>query len=216
MAASLVETTVNVKNGYRLAMPTVARPARMTREARREHFLDVAAELIEARGIEAVTMEGVAAAAGVSKGLGYAYFDNRGELLVELFQREVRAYQVRTRAHMEAATDFEGKLRAAVHGWFDMVAERGQLLGTLLQASQVQAALAPHRSAYNRGLEEFYGQLAADQLGIPKEKAVVAAAILIAGLTGVVDRWVECKEPRALLEETFLELTMGGLRRLAG
>jgi AcrR family transcriptional regulator len=191
------------------------RPARMTKEARREHFLDVAAELVADRGIEAVTMEGVAAAAGVSKGLGYAYFDNRGELLVALFKREVAVYRQRTRDRMAAATDFEARLRVGVAGWFDMVAERGQLLGTLLQASQVQAALQPHRSRYYRDLEELYGRMAADALGIPKEKAVIASAVLIAGLSGVVDRWVECKEPRELLEETFVQAALGAFRNLA-
>jgi AcrR family transcriptional regulator len=191
------------------------RPARMTREARREHFLDVAADLITERGVEAVTMEGVAAAAGVSKGLGYAYFDNRGELLVALFQRELAVYQQRTRERLAVAADFEERLRTVVGGWFDMVAERGQLLGTLLQASQVQAALQPHRSRYYRNLEEFYGRMAAEELGVPKRKAVIASAILIAGLSGVVDRWVECRDPRKLLEETFVEAAVGALRNLA-
>jgi len=56
--------------------PTEAtpRPARLPRNERREQLLDVAAGLILEKGTEAVTMEGVAAAAGVSKGLGYAYF----------------------------------------------------------------------------------------------------------------------------------------------
>lgn len=190
------------------------RASRMTREARREHFLDVAAELISSRGVEAVTMEGVAAAAGVSKGLGYAYFDNRGELLIALFQRELELYDQRTRERVAAATGFEGRIRAAIGGWFDMVAERGQLLGTLLQASQVQAALLPYRSRYYRSLEEYYGRLAAEGLGIPKDKAVIASAILIAGLTGVADRWAECDDPRALLEETYVQVAMGALRNL--
>jgi AcrR family transcriptional regulator len=194
---------------------SATRPARMSREARREDFLDVAATLIAERGVDAVTMEGVAAAAGVSKGLGYAYFENKGDLLVELFQRELREYENRTRARMTEATDFEDRIRASVRSWFDMVAERGQLLGTLLQASPVQASLAPHRSRYYRNLEDFYGRMASDELGIPKKKATIAAAVLIAGLSGVVERWVECKEPRKLLEETYVEVTLGALRNLA-
>jgi AcrR family transcriptional regulator len=147
--------------------------------------------------------------------LGYVYFENRGELLVALLQRELAVYEVRTRERMAAATDFDGRLRAAAGGWFDMLEERGQLLGTLLQASQVQAALAPHRSRYYRRLEDFYGRLAADELGISKKKATIAAAILIAGLNGIIDRWVECEESRKLLEETYVETALGALRNLA-
>jgi hexosaminidase len=43
----------------------------------------------EEGGIEAVTMESVAARARVSKGLGYAYFDNRNDLLLTLLEREI-------------------------------------------------------------------------------------------------------------------------------
>ena len=195
-------------------MATTTTPRRMTREARREHFLDAAAALVEDRGIDAVTMEGVAAEAGVSKALGYAYFENRTDILMALLERELAVYRTRARARMEAATDFEGRLRAAVGSWFDMVAERGHLLGTLLQASQVQAALKPQRSTFHRRLEEFYGHMAAEELGVPEKKATVAAAILIAGLAGVVERWVECGESRTFLEETFVQVALGAMQNL--
>jgi AcrR family transcriptional regulator len=195
-------------------MAQAARRTRMTRADRREHFLDVAAELVLEKGVEAVTMEGVAAAAGVSKGLGYAYFDNAGELLVALMQRELSEYEERGAAAMASATDFEGRLRGAVRAWFDMVAERGQLLGTLLQASQVQQALQPHRQENNRRLEEFFGRMAERELGIPRKRAVAAAAILMAGLNGVLERWVTYGDSRKLLEETFVGLAMNGVRGL--
>src|SRR5205823_7973892 len=79
------------------------RPARLPAEERREHFLDVTAELIINDGIDAVTMEGVAAAAGVSKGLGYAYFANRNELLLALLERELQKLDRRALAGIRDA-----------------------------------------------------------------------------------------------------------------
>jgi AcrR family transcriptional regulator len=186
----------------------------MTRADRREHFLDVAAELITTKGVDAVTMEGVAAAAGVSKGLGYAYFDNADDLVTALLQRELSVFERRGEVAVAEAADFESRIRAAVRTWFDMIDERGQLLGMLLQASQVQA-LQPHRSEYRRRIEQFYGRMAERELGVPRRKAVIAAAILISGLEGVLERWVACGDPRKLLEETFVDLAMNGIRGLA-
>jgi AcrR family transcriptional regulator len=187
----------------------------MTRADRREHLLDVAAELITTRGLDAVTMEGVAAAAGVSKGLGYAYFENSDDLLTALLQRELTAFERRGEVAVVQATGFEDRIRAAVRTWFDMIAERGQLLGVLLQASRVQQALEPHRNEYYGRIEAYYGRLAERELGVPRKKAVIAAAILMAGLNGVLDRWVAHGDSRKLLEETFVELAMHGIRGLA-
>jgi AcrR family transcriptional regulator len=187
----------------------------MSRADRREHFLDVAAELVLDRGVDAVTMEGVAAAAGVSKGLGYAYFENAADLLVALLQRELSEYERRGAAAIASATDFEGRLRGAVRAWFDMVAERGQLLGTLMQASQVRQALQPNRQENSRRLEEFFGRMAERELGVPTKQAVAAAAILMAGLNGVLERWVVYGDSRKMLEDTFVDLALNGVRGLA-
>jgi hypothetical protein len=43
----------------------------------------------------------------------------------------------------------------------------------------------------------------------------VAAAILMAGLNGVLDRWVTHGDSRKLLEETFVAVAMNGIRGLA-
>jgi len=55
----------------------------------------VAAQLIIDDGVDSVTMESVAAAAGVSKGLGYAYFDDRGDLLMAVLNRETHLMERR-------------------------------------------------------------------------------------------------------------------------
>jgi AcrR family transcriptional regulator len=175
----------------------------------------VAAQLILDGGIDAVTMEAVAAAAGVSKGLGYVYFENRNELLLAVLERELHANEVCVGHAVDAAATFEDKIRAAVKSWFDLVAERGALLGTLLTATQLEGDHEAQRRARRRQWEDYYAQLAAEHLGIPRRKAAVAAAILLAGLSGVLDRWTISRDPRWLLEETFVQVALGGLGALA-
>ncbi len=194
---------------------TVApRAARLSAADRREHFLDVTALLVLERGAEAVTMEAVAASAGVSKGLGYAYFSNRNELLLSLLNRELGELQRRSDAAVRAADGFEGRIRGSIRAWFDVMTDRGALIGTLMQAHSIQGPLAERRKHYNTELQEFYGALAEKEFGIPRPKAVVAAGILLAGMTGMVDRW-RAGDPRPLLEETYVEVVIGALRAMA-
>lgn len=195
--------------------PTPAtRPARLPRGERREHLLDVAAGLIIDKGIEAVTMEGVAAAAGVSKGLGYAYFTNSSTLLRALLEREVRKLQASIVEAIGAETSFEGRLRVTIHAWFDHIEEQGVLMGRLLQATRNDGPHVEARNAYNRFNDQWWADLAERELGVPPVLGRIATAILLAGLEGVVQRWTQCGDSREELEDVFMRVAMGGLENL--
>lgn len=187
---------------------------RLPREQRREQFLDVAARMIVATGVDSVTMEGVAAAAGVSKGLGYAYFANRGELLLALLNRETRAMAQRVNAEIEKADTYEAKVRASLRAWMDEVAERGLLLQALLRETREHGPYNERRNRYNRGLEEFWGELAAQEYGVSKKKAVAAAAVLIAGLSGLLDRWIQERDSRKMLEDVYVKMSVAAVEAL--
>ena len=195
-------------------MTTPARAARLPRNERREHLLDVAAEIVVAKGVDGVTMEGVAAAAGVSKGLGYAYFANSGELLLALLQRESGKLGTRVMTAMSEATGFEDKLRAAIHAWFGVVEESGVLFAHLLQAAWHEG---PHVEAWNEYLQSrdrFWADMAERELGVPHQHGEIASAILMAGLQGVVQRWSQNGDPPDLLEDVFMKVAVGGLKNL--
>ena len=190
------------------------RPSRLPRSERREHLLDVAAQLILEKGIEAVTMEGVATAAGVSKGLGYAYFANSGTLLRALLNREVRKLNERVFAAFGQEDDFEARLRAVIHAWFDHIEEQGVLMGRLLQATRNDGPHVEARNAYNRFNEQWWADLAERELGVPNGRGRIATAIILTGLEGVVQRWTQCGDTREELEEVFMRVAMGGLQNL--
>ena len=190
------------------------RPSRLPRSERREHLLDVAAQLILEKGIEAVTMEGVATAAGVSKGLGYAYFANSGTLLRALLNREVRKLNERVFSAFGQEDDFEARLRAVIHAWFDHIEEQGVLMGRLLQATRNDGPHVEARNAYNRFNEQWWADLAERELGVPNGRGRIATAIILTGLEGVVQRWTQCGDTREELEEVFMRVAMGGLQNL--
>ncbi|MDZ4054203.1 MAG: helix-turn-helix domain-containing protein, partial [Phenylobacterium sp.] len=65
-------------------MSAETKRTRLTPQARRDQILDRAAELVLADGLAAISMDGVARAAGVSKGLVYNYFPDRQALFAAL------------------------------------------------------------------------------------------------------------------------------------
>jgi len=104
---------------------------RLAKPQRREQLLDVAAEVLVDSGSAAITMERVAEQAGVSKAIPYRHFDNATELLRALHEREITHLGTRISQAVTAASGPEAKLRAAIGVYFDVIAERGVLLGVL-------------------------------------------------------------------------------------
>jgi TetR/AcrR family transcriptional regulator, fatty acid biosynthesis regulator len=110
------------------------RRRRMSPEERREDLLDAAAVVLVEHGVDALTMEAVGQQAGVSKSLAWNYFSNVGELAAALFDRELGALYDRIGEDIAAATDFEAKVRAAIGAYFDVLEERGAVLGIVQSA----------------------------------------------------------------------------------
>lgn len=196
-------------------MTDAPRRTRLPREQRREQLLDTAARLIELHGVEAVTMEGVAAAAGVSKGLGYVYFANRGELLGSLLGREWRALTEAAASGIDEAATYEDKVRASVRAWMDGVSEKGTLLAALLRATQEPTGpYTDRRNRYYRTVEAFWGDLACQEFGIDRRHAEAAAAVMISGMSGLIERWLLVGDDRQMLEDVYVTMTTGAIEAL--
>jgi len=191
-------------------------PARMSSSDRREQYLDAAARITAEHGVAMVTMEAVAAAVGVNKALLYRQFDNRGELLLELFDRETAELDNRALAATADLTGFEPKVRAWAQAWFDHLAERAAVFGQLMEARAIVPEVAVRHRERLRRLERTYGDWYAEELGIPVEEARDAARVLLAGLGGAIDRWnrTPSRTTRNRLERTYVTLMLGGLRAL--
>ncbi len=68
--------------------PTTQKRPRMTAEQRREQILDVTREIVDEHGFHAVTIDGVARAAGITRPVVYGHFDDLPGLLHALIERE--------------------------------------------------------------------------------------------------------------------------------
>jgi AcrR family transcriptional regulator len=94
-----------------------------TRGDTRAHILDTAWELVRERGVAAVTVADVAAAAGVSRQLVYIRFENRAGLLVAMARRHDVRSGFAGRADETAALAPVAALERLLREWFAYLPE---------------------------------------------------------------------------------------------
>lgn len=128
------------------------------RGSSRQKLLDATAELISRHGVQDLTLEGVAAAAGVTKGGLIYHFKTKDDLLGALVERMVAQIDERNRAKAVARGDTPGALLLAlIDDTFDMPHSEKLLMTNLLAAaSHYPHLLAPVQQLFGR----LYGELA--------------------------------------------------------
>ena len=94
--------------------PQVATRAARRRERSREEILDAARDLILAYGLRGLTLEGVAAAVGLTKAALYYYFPSKDALLEDLGLRSLRAQAQRLHDAVETTDSGPQALRSLI------------------------------------------------------------------------------------------------------
>lgn len=116
----------------------VRRPGRPRSEKRCLAIRGAALKLLVERGFSEVTIESIAALAGVGKATIYRRFPSKADLIVHAFFETV-APLVRIRDSGDLRADFRQQLRLVVR---EMAGPNGRALATLLACMQMDAELA--------------------------------------------------------------------------
>jgi AcrR family transcriptional regulator len=214
-----MEPLAPAEHGAPAAEPTPVvrtRGPRLSRDERRTHLLDMAAELITEQGADSVTMEGVAARAGVSKALGYRYFTNRDDLLLALFDREMAILDQRISDAVATAQDFESGLRGIVLAWVDLIVDRGRLLGSLQQSKLIEGPVEQRRSGRQDRLDSFFARLITDSYDVDPEDALLVAATLVSGSEGAMRVWISRGWTADEAADRYVRLCLGAISALEG
>ena len=124
-----------------MATATRPRAPRLAYADRRRALLDVALQLAESGGSEAVRMDALARAAGVTRPVVYEHFANREALLVALVEEHGRLLGAAPGDEDPASQDFESMLRGAVRGYLAQVVRRGAALRSLVHAAGFSPAV---------------------------------------------------------------------------
>ncbi len=106
--------------------------------AHRRHILDVARRLFAERGVDGVSMHGIARAAGVGQGTLYRRYAHKGELCMALLGENVTRAQEELRAYLAScapATSARAQLDYVLSRHVAFNEENAPLLSAMLEAS---------------------------------------------------------------------------------
>ncbi|MFQ5612818.1 MAG: TetR/AcrR family transcriptional regulator [Anaerolineae bacterium] len=193
------------------------------RQARRRQLLDAARQVFSQKGFSATNVSDVAAAAGVSQGTIYLYFDSKDDLFMATFEAwiETCVYQAYAESDLSAET---------AAGWLRAFADSAaQMMATSAEFLPVQMEFWSHLLR-NEAIRERFRQLFAElrtflgqiiQAGIDGGEfrpvdAEALAAIAIAVYDGLILQWLA--DPEELdwerTSRTLVKTLLNGL--LAG
>lgn len=176
--------------------------SRLSKEARREQLLDTAAELLLEAGTGAITMEGLASRAGVSKALPYLHFGDAADVLVALHARELRDMSRRIGSAVAAAEPGEAQIAAAICMYLDVIEERGDVLSRL----RAPGSPATRDSGRDRSANEFVAALLRSTYGLSPRGAGVGAAAVFGALSGLIDAWAHGVASRRDVEQVAISV----------
>ncbi len=159
-------------------MSAETKRTRLTPQARRDQILDRAAELVLADGLAAISMDGVARAAGVSKGLVYNYFPDRQALFAALLQREQRDLNDRGMRGALAASDFADLIRRTTGLYLRQTEARGALIAALLADPGVARLMEAQDRVDREQAFRFFVRATRRAYGLPLPTAIAAVDLL--------------------------------------
>jgi AcrR family transcriptional regulator len=126
-------------------------PRQARSRQKRDALLAAAARLFEARGYDATTADDIAAGAGVSVGTFYAYFRNKRQVFLSLFEISVETILAQGMADL----DLGAGPREAVHAVVYRAMERDPLANGLRRAWRELLPRDPEFEGYARELNRL-------------------------------------------------------------
>jgi AcrR family transcriptional regulator len=193
---------------------------RLSTDARREQLLGSGVELFDRRPYDEVSIEEIAQAAGVSKGLLYHYFPTKKDFVLAALERGQEELAELTAPDLSLAP--ADQLGASLDRFLDFVEEHAVAYTAIWRSrgggdSEIQAALDAGRQ---RRMDAVLDALAAWEGAPETTERTAAVETAVQGwfffLEGAVLRWLEHRDlERSQLRELLRLALLGSLQAAA-
>ena len=132
--------------GARYAAPRMAAPrrARLSTDARREQLVALGIDIFSERPFDEVSIDDIAAAAGISKGLLYHYFPSKRDFYVAVIRSAADEMQALTEP--DPALEPRERLAAALERYLEYVETHARGYATVLRAGSAATRRSPTSS----------------------------------------------------------------------
>ena len=186
---------------------------RLGTKERREQLLAAGAGLLSRHSHEEVSIEEIAAAAGVSKGLLFHYFPTKKDFIIAAIERGQRELAARLRPDPELPP--EEQLDAGLEGFLDYVEENTAAFRTIFRGvdgdPEIRAALEAGRTEQLRtlidGLAGWEASPVSTDPSPPLETAIQGWLFFV---DGAVLRWLEHGDLDRRQLTLLLKTALGG------
>jgi AcrR family transcriptional regulator len=195
-------------------MPYAQPARRLVADERKRHLLQVAGRIVGESGVAALTMERLAAEAGVSKALPYRYFGNATKVIIALLEEERAWTDNEIAVGLAAAKSYEEKILAAVRPYFDALTSRGPAFPVLVIE---RSAFEPLEDLHRQRIHEiiaFWTRMGVSELGIDRETAHAGAGIILGAFEGAFRMLWQENAKREDVERVFSLMLRASLRDL--
>ena len=168
--------------------PVAEGRTRLDLDKRRAQLIQLGIDLFSQHAYEDISIDGVAVAAGISKGLLYHYFRSKREFYVETVRAASRRLQLLTMPDPELPPS--ARLRAALDAHLRYIQEHGPVYSAVYGSSiaiapEIRQILDEHRAVVIRYFLDAMG------LAKPKPAMRVALRAFIAMVEGASLDWIE-------------------------
>jgi AcrR family transcriptional regulator len=208
----------------RVAQHTSSRTSRGERT--RTRLVSAARDVLAARGYAATRVEDVVAAAGVSHGTFYTYFENKPALLEALIDDAATELQAVVDSPWEGP-DGSSTIAAVIGRFVGVFSEQADVVRVWLEASAHDEHFRRRLQAVRLGYVDRVAAVLGDTLAGTSHEPRVVAAALVAMVEGVVtqdvvgpgdargDGRTHPRVPAGAVVRTLTGLWLGGVVRLA-
>lgn len=198
-------------------MTVTSRPRarRLSHSQRRQQLLDVAFDMLEAQGSEALRMDALARAAGVTRPVVYEHFDNREALLVALIEQHGLRLGREAAAAEATSGDFETDLRRSVRAYLDGVRQRGVGLRSLMTTVGASPTVERARSQIWDAAIRRWTDRYALEAGIDHADARALAEFHLHGLWALAGRCATGELSPERVEDLHTTIVLASLEALS-
>lgn len=137
---------------------------RMDKDARRDQLLSTAVSIIKERGAEALTLATVAEQAGVTKPIAYNHFENKENLLKQIYQdidnRLIESIQIAKQSSSQSITD---TVSIFCESYFNCMLENSNIYGLTIAALKCY----PNNANLSKNIQDFFVDAYSDIFQLP-------------------------------------------------
>jgi AcrR family transcriptional regulator len=180
-------------------MPSAPTRVRMRTDERREHLVRVGVGLLRDRPYDQLSIDDIAVAAGISKGLLYHYFPSKRDFLLEVVR--ATAAGIREATTPDPTLSPLEQLQSSIDGFIDFAQEHARGYAALFSPgaggdAEIAALMDESRELYLAGLfealEHAYGLKPGQGSGSPALRTAMQGYLSF--VEGAVLRWLERRE----------------------